>query len=98
MTTSVSPINDVNLAVVAALSNAVQASPQAAQTTWKADVEWTGAFTSQVRVRDFAPYESDEPAALGGGDSAPNPVEQLLGALGSCLRSATPPRHRPKAS
>ncbi|MBB6570266.1 OsmC family protein [Kribbella sandramycini] len=28
---------------------------------------------------------SDEPAALGGGDQAPNPVEQLLGALGNCL-------------
>ena len=28
---------------------------------------------------------SDEPAALGGGDTAPNPVEQLLAALGNCL-------------
>ncbi len=28
---------------------------------------------------------SDEPTSLGGGDAAPNPVEQLLGALGNCL-------------
>jgi uncharacterized OsmC-like protein len=28
---------------------------------------------------------SDEPAGLGGKDAAPNPVEQLLGALGNCL-------------
>jgi len=73
------------LAAVAALATNVQKSPQAAQTTWRADVEWTGAFTSRVQVRNFAPYNSDEPAALGGGDSAPNPVEQLLGALGNCL-------------
>ena len=78
-------LNDVNLAAVSALTAAVQNSPQAAQTVWKADVEWTGAFTSRVRVRDFPAYKSDEPAALGGGDTAPNPVEQLLGALGNCL-------------
>jgi uncharacterized OsmC-like protein len=85
MTTPARTLNDVNLTAVAALATAIQNSPQAAQTTWKADVEWTGAFTSEVRVRNFAPYKSDEPAALGGGDSAPNPVEQLLGALGNCL-------------
>ncbi|WP_293389582.1 OsmC family protein, partial [Nevskia sp.] len=28
---------------------------------------------------------SDEPLALGGSNTAPNPVEQLLGALGNCL-------------
>ena len=40
---------------------------------------------SESRVREFAASPSDEPAALGGGDTAPNPVEQLLGALGNCL-------------
>src|SRR5688572_32795823 len=78
-------LNEVNLSAVAALASAVRNSPQAAQTTWKAAVEWTGAFRSKVRVRDFPPYESDEPTALGGSDTAPNPVEQLLGALGNCL-------------
>ena len=78
-------LNDVNLTAVAALATNIQKSPQAAQTTWRADGEWTGAFTSRVHVRNFAPSNSDEPAALGGGDSAPNPVEQLLGALGNCL-------------
>jgi uncharacterized OsmC-like protein len=32
-----------------------------------------------------SPLASDEPAALGGSDTAPNPVEQLLAALGNCL-------------
>ncbi|MBP2335500.1 putative OsmC-like protein [Saccharothrix coeruleofusca] len=36
-------------------------------------------------MRGFDPTPSDEPAALGGGDTAPNPVEQLLSALGNCL-------------
>ena len=85
MSTNAQGLNDVNLTAVAALASKIQSTPRAAQTTWRADVEWTGAFTSRVRVRNFAPYNSDEPAALGGGDSAPNPVEQLLGALGNCL-------------
>jgi uncharacterized OsmC-like protein len=33
----------------------------------------------------FDPLHSDEPAGLGGADTAPNPVEQLLAALGNCL-------------
>ena len=36
-------------------------------------------------MRDFEPSPSDEPSALGGTDTAPNPVEQLLSALGNCL-------------
>lgn len=83
--TSEAGLNRVNLPAVAALTAAVEKSPQSAQSVWKAEVTWTGAFTSEVRVRDFPAYKSDEPTALGGGDTAPNPVEQLLGALGNCL-------------
>lgn len=36
-----------------------------------------------VRVRDHA-FSVDEPAALGGTDTAANPVEYALAALGSC--------------
>ena len=56
-----------------------------ANTTWAAQVTWKGAFRSAAKIRDFDPVPSDEPAVLGGTDSAPNPVEQLLGALGNCL-------------
>jgi len=85
MSTATSTLNDVNLTAVAALATHIQQNPAAAQTTWNADVEWTGAFTSKVHVRNFPPIKSDEPGALGGTDTAPNPVEQLLGALGNCL-------------
>ncbi|WBQ03520.1 OsmC family protein [Kribbella sp. CA-293567] len=78
-------LNDVNLAAVGALAEAIQADPAKAGTTWAAHVSWKGGFASESRVRSFPPVPSDEPAGLGGGDQAPNPVEQLLGALGNCL-------------
>jgi uncharacterized OsmC-like protein len=84
-TTTDGQLNQVNLGAVGALVDAIKQSPSAAETTWSAEVRWTGAFRSEAAVRDFAPIPSDEPSALGGTDSAPNPVEQLLGALGNCL-------------
>ena len=36
-------------------------------------------------MRDLAPTYADEPEVLGGTNTAANPVEQVLGALGSCL-------------
>ncbi len=78
-------LNDVDLPAVAALTEAVTSDREKGATVWKATVDWKGAFRSEATIRDFAPLPSDEPAALGGTDTAPNPVEQLLGALGNCL-------------
>jgi uncharacterized OsmC-like protein len=78
-------LNDVDLATVAGLVAKIQEQPDVAATRWEAQVTWNGAFRSQAQVRDFDPIPSDEPAALGGGDTAANPVEQLLAALGNCL-------------
>ena len=83
--TSTLTLNRVNLAAVAGLASAINTHPDKAHTTWAAEVEWTGAFASHAHVRDFAPIVSDEPKTLGGADTAPNPVEQLLAALGNCL-------------
>jgi uncharacterized OsmC-like protein len=80
-----SNLNDVDLAAVGALAEAIQEAPEKGQTVWSADVTWKGAFQSEVKIRDFDPIPSDEPPTLGGSDTAPNPVEQLLGALGNCL-------------
>lgn len=79
------PINNVDLESVVGLVGAIQENPTKAATTWSAAVKWNGGFRSEARIRDFAPLASDEPAGLGGTDTAPNPVEQLLGALGNCL-------------
>ncbi|UDY23654.1 OsmC family protein [Nocardioides sp. Kera G14] len=78
-------LNDVDLAAVGGLVEAIQADPAKAHTTWAAHVNWKGGFASEAKIRSFEPTQSDEPAGLGGGDTAPNPVEQLLGALGNCL-------------
>lgn len=78
-------LNDVDLEAVGTLVAAVAADPEQGQTEWQATVTWTGAFRSEVSIRDFDPIPSDEPAGLGGTDTAPNPVEQVLGALGNCL-------------
>ncbi|OLR93607.1 OsmC family protein [Actinokineospora bangkokensis] len=85
MTASAQQLNAVDIAAVGALVEAVRADPAQARTTWAAHVTWEGGFRSAARVRRFDPVASDEPPALGGGDSAPNPVEQLLAALGNCL-------------
>lgn len=78
-------VNAVDIAAVAGLVGKIQESPEVASTTWNAKVQWHGGFRSSAVIRDFAPIPSDEPASLGGGDTGPNPVEQLLGALGNCL-------------
>lgn len=78
-------INDVNIGAVADLAGKIQEAPDVASTVWKARVEWNKGFRSEAYIRDFAAAKSDEPAALGGSDTGPNPVEQLLAALGNCL-------------
>lgn len=83
--TATSNVNDVDLQAVGTLASAIIDDAANAATTWSASVQWLGGFRSEATVRGFAPIGSDEPAGLGGTDSAPNPVEQLLGALGNCL-------------
>jgi uncharacterized OsmC-like protein len=78
-------LNDVDIESVAGLAGHITETPEAAHTTWSASVRWTGGFRSEATIRDFQPTPSDEPKGLGGTDTAPNPVEQLLGALGNCL-------------
>ena len=85
MTTSTIRLNDVNIEAVGALAQAIQAEPAKGDTTWKASVKWDGGFRTTTKIREFAAFGTDEPEALGGTDAAPNPVEQLIGALGSCL-------------
>jgi uncharacterized OsmC-like protein len=85
MTTTDGHLNQVDLGAVGALAEKIRQRPSAGQTTWSAEVRWTGAYRSEAAVRKFAPIASDEPRGMGGTDSAPNPVEQLLAALGNCL-------------
>ena len=85
MSTATPTLNDVNIGAVAGLAGKIIEEPTVAATQWRAQVTWKGAFRSESQVRDFAPVPSDEPTGLGGTDTAANPVEQLLSALGNCL-------------
>jgi uncharacterized OsmC-like protein len=77
-------LNEVDLDAVGGLAAKIEEVPEVAATVWKADVTWLGGFRSEAAVRGFT-LPSDEPTSLGGNDSAANPVEQLLAALGNCL-------------
>jgi len=78
-------LNDVNIDAVFGLAGKIQEAPDVAATKWNVAVDWKGGFRSQATIREFAPVLSDEPGQLGGTDSGPNPVEQILAAYGNCL-------------
>ncbi len=48
-------------------------------------LSWEEGMRSRLQVRDFTPMVADEPAALGGTDKGPNPIEYLMGSLSSCV-------------
>lgn len=66
------------------LIGAVQENPEAGKTVWRAKTEWKHGFQSQATIRNFT-IPMDEPALLGGSDTAPNMVEMVLAAYGCCL-------------
>ncbi|MEM8688833.1 MAG: OsmC family protein [Pseudomonadota bacterium] len=78
-------LNDVDISSVASLAQKIQEEPHVAATTWQAEVKWKGGFRSEASIREFDAAKSDEPDQLGGTNTGPNPVEQVLGALGNCL-------------
>ena len=77
--------NGVNASAVVELANQLQAGAPPDGTPFSAQVRWRGGFRNEILVRDLPPVYADEPLALGGTDTAANPVEQVLGALGACL-------------
>lgn len=85
MSTHTTRTNDVDMSIVAELAQRYAADPEAAQSFWAARTQWTGEFKSATYVRHHAPLQTDEPEWLAGTDSAPNPVEYVLAAVGSCL-------------
>lgn len=60
-----------------------RAQPEAAKVTFRSSSRQTEGFRSEISIRQHK-LAADEPLSLGGVDSAPNPVELILAALGSC--------------
>jgi uncharacterized OsmC-like protein len=84
MSTETQP-NGVNASAVGAFAEHLQTEAPEDGTTFEARVHWRGGFRNEILVRDLPPTYADEPEVLGGTNTAANPVEQILGALGSCL-------------
>lgn len=64
--------------------DAITKNPKCSNVVFRADTELVEDVRCAIKVRDFPPLSVDEPADLGGGNAAINPVELVLGALGAC--------------
>lgn len=76
--------NCVDVEKLAEIVKSVKADPKNAQVKFMANTKWVSGAYSETKIRDFV-VECDEPSALLGTSKAPNPVEAILAALGSCL-------------
>ena len=71
-------------AALQATIGAITKNPKASNVVFRAETELVEDVRCSVKIRDFAPFAVDEPADLGGTNAAVNPVELVLGALGTC--------------
>jgi uncharacterized OsmC-like protein len=83
--TATTLIHGVDTGALGSFVEHTQSKPDYAGTAFSANVVWQGGFRNEIQVRDLDPQYADEPAVLGGTDTASNPVEQILGAFGACL-------------
>ncbi len=63
--------------------NLIQEKPAKAQVQFKSETELVNGLLCKANIRQFS-FTVDEPQSLGGNDTAPNPVEFVLAALGTC--------------
>ncbi|MEM7191811.1 MAG: OsmC family protein [Pseudomonadota bacterium] len=69
---------------ITAAAERLEKSPFMAMSLVRAKTEWIEGLCCSAEVRDFPPMIVDEPPELGGTNAAPNPVELVLVALGTC--------------
>jgi uncharacterized OsmC-like protein len=88
-------LNGFDTQVMAADVEAIAADASRAPVTFRASTVWTGGASSRTEVESYDlggqtilrrhTIRTDEPTELWGGNSAPNPQDLLLAALGSCM-------------
>ena len=74
----------LDMSTFAATKAHVADNPKDGQGTFETVTEWRDGAQAVTRARSFT-INTDEPTPLGGTDAAIDPMELLLGALGSCL-------------
>lgn len=85
MTTVNAKLEGIDAAALDKLSCNAKDDPSTGRKTLKARTECEAGFRNMTYVRDLKPVLVGEPPALLGDDSAPNPSEMALAALGSCV-------------
>ncbi len=85
MTENIKALETIDAQGLEDLREKVKEKPEAAQRTLKAQTVCQGAMVNHTYIRDLDPMVIDEPPNLLGTDTAPNPSEAALGALGSCI-------------
>lgn len=78
-------MNNIDFNTLSQTANAISENRDLAIKKWSAKISWMDGVQNQISIRDFSPFLTDEPIPLGGTDKAPNPVEYLIGAAGSCF-------------
>lgn len=78
-------MNEISLDIVQQTANAIKENPNLKMRDWSAHIQWQTGVQNKVAIRDFDSFLMDEPTTLGGTDKAPNPVEYLIAAAGSCF-------------
>ncbi|MDA8064923.1 MAG: OsmC family protein [Thermaerobacter sp.] len=79
-----SKINGLEPEQLGKIVQAVKENPDLGRTVWRAHSYWREGFQVHSEIRGFH-VQMDEPADLGGTNSAANPVEMVLASLGSCM-------------
>lgn len=82
---STAPFEEIDRDRLAALSEKGRGDPSAVRTVRCRTVAEGKRFRHLNFVRNLPPHVVDEPPALLGDDTAPNPSEALLAALGTCV-------------
>lgn len=78
-------MNQISLDTIKQTAKAIMENPESKIRKWNALIQWKKGVQNEVSIRNFNPILMDEPETLGGTDKAPNPVEYLIGAAGSCF-------------
>ena len=76
--------SSLDMETFAATKSHVAEHPEDGKGSFETVTEWEDGARAVTRARSFV-IQTDEPAPLGGTDQAIDPMELLLGALGSCL-------------